>query len=198
MKYSFGNKKLPTDTLIINMSSALECPMIKECKFSHLNTAKCYAYKAERMYPNVRDSRAAQTTYWRTTSNEQKLLDFADLWRKHPKKMPTIKAVRFNEAGDMRDLLDLALLHKLATTYSDIKFYSYSHNEELMRDIKITDLPSNLTINLSYKHDKPGFNTFILDTDYDGSEDVIPCPGNCKICSLCQDSNELNISVEIH
>ncbi len=199
---SFGNSKLPSDTLIISMSSHKECAMKSACPFGDSEDAKyrgkCYSKKPEVQYENVRNSRAQQTEYWRSTSNEQKLIDFANLWKKHPRKMPTIKAVRFNESGDMRDYNDLMLLMNLASMYSGIEFYLYTHNEQLMDPVSILDLPDNLTINLSYRHNKPGFNTFVPIEDYKDGEDYIVCPGNCKTCSLCLEAKELNIGVEIH
>jgi hypothetical protein len=204
--YGFGNKKLPSSTLIINMSSAQECSMREQCQFSakeFSGNGKCYALKAERMYPNVRNSRALQTEYWRTTDNKQKLKDFADLFRKHPRKMNTITAVRFNESGDMREVgkggeEDLAFLIELAKTYGSIVFYTYTHNKELMRDVWVTDLPDNLAINLSYKNYKNGFNSFRLDTEYNLSDNVIECCGDCRVCSLCQENGNLNIAVSLH
>ncbi len=195
-KISFGNLKIPSSTLIINMSSAHECCCKDVCKFGI--SKKCYALKSEIRFPNVRESRAAQTEYWRTTSNEQKLLDFAELWKKHPRKMPTIKAVRFNEAGDMRDMDDLNLLIDLANKYKSVQFYSYSHNKQLMDPVSIYDLPLNLSINLSYKHHKTGFNTFVLDTDYERGETISVCPGDCRKCNLCLTAKGLKIGVKIH
>ena len=203
MRYSFGNSKLPTSTIIINMSSAEECPMRHVCPFAvgsgvEGKDGKCYALKAARMYPNVKESRKFQTEYWRTTDNFQKLADFNDLYRMHPRKMPTVTAVRFNESGDMRGAEDLAFLIMLAIEHPELEVYTYTHNEELMRHIDATKLPDNLTINLSYRNDKEGFNTFCADVDYDGAEDTLTCPGDCKICSLCQESKGLNIAVAIH
>ena len=203
MRYSWGNSKLPTTTLIINMSSAEECPMKHVCPFAKGSgvkgkDGKCYALKAERMYPNVRSSRAAQTEWWRSNNNTNKLLAIKDLWRVHPKKMLTIDAIRFNEAGDMRGEEDLAFLIELAVLFPDLQIYTYTHNKDLMEDITVEMLPKNLTINLSYRNDKEGFNTFCATDDFDSAEDSIPCVGDCRICTLCQSSKSLNITVDIH
>jgi hypothetical protein len=49
-----GNRKIPKSTAIFNMSSALNCPSKKLglCKAASQG-AKCYARKAEILYPQV-------------------------------------------------------------------------------------------------------------------------------------------------
>ena len=79
LKYSWGNLKVPKTTLIINMSSAEECPAKDQCPFSRGSgvegkDGKCYALKAERQYPLVRAARKAQTEYWRSHTNEPSVL----------------------------------------------------------------------------------------------------------------------------
>ena len=46
--FSYGNKKLPNEILIVNITSATECPSDKLgfCKCSRI----CYAKKCERIY----------------------------------------------------------------------------------------------------------------------------------------------------
>ena len=48
--FSYGNKKLPKETLIVNITSAQNCPSDKLvfCKLSKI----CYAKKCERIYKN--------------------------------------------------------------------------------------------------------------------------------------------------
>ena len=75
--------------------------------------------------------------------------------------------------------------------------YTYTKNKELMAPFKASDFPSNLVINLSYKHDQ-GFNTFLLDTDYDSEADYFLCPQDCRKCSFCTKSNGINIGVRKH
>ena len=203
LKYSWGNLKVPKTTLIINMSSAEECPAKDQCPFSKGSgvegkDGKCYALKAERQYPSVREARKTQTEYWKSHSNKEKEEDFASILAKHPGKAKSLKAVRFNESGDISSYEDIALLVNLATQHPNITFYAYTHNKKVMDTINIEDLPENLCINLSYRHDKPGFNTFCLDTDYDEAEQVYDCNGNCTNCYLCLIPQAANIKLEIH
>lgn len=48
--FSYGNRKLPKETLIVNITSAQNCPSDKLgfCKHSKI----CYAKKCERIYKN--------------------------------------------------------------------------------------------------------------------------------------------------
>jgi hypothetical protein len=48
--FSYGNSKLPTETLIVNITSAHNCPSDKLglCNCSNV----CYAKKCERIYSN--------------------------------------------------------------------------------------------------------------------------------------------------
>ena len=48
--FSYGNRKLPAETLIVNITSAKNCPSDK-CGFCNIND-KCYAKKCERIYKN--------------------------------------------------------------------------------------------------------------------------------------------------
>jgi hypothetical protein len=46
--FSYGNRKLPSETLIVNLTGAHDCPsdMMGYCNCSHV----CYAKKCERIY----------------------------------------------------------------------------------------------------------------------------------------------------
>ena len=48
--FSYGNRKLPAETLIVNITSAQHCPSDKLglCEISNI----CYAKKCERIYKN--------------------------------------------------------------------------------------------------------------------------------------------------
>ena len=60
----FGNNKLPKTTVIFNMGPAKECPAnaLGLCELG--KTGKCYAMKAERLYPQVLPYRIRQKNYW--------------------------------------------------------------------------------------------------------------------------------------
>ena len=111
-----------------------------------------------------------------------------------------ITAIRFSCSGDMRGRADLEYMILVAQKYPHIRVYTYTHRSDIMEDISINDLPDNLTINLSYIHDKPGFNTFCLVDDIQKvGIPVVKCPGKCfKGCNICQHSKGVNIGVDLH
>ena len=93
-EYTIGNKKIGKDTLIFNMGSATNCPSKKLGLCKHCD--KCYALKAEKMYPQVLPFRQKQEKYWLNTSIDLIIDDFVLALTKHK----NIKYVRFNESGD--------------------------------------------------------------------------------------------------
>jgi len=58
---ALGNRKIGTDTLILNMGPAIGCPAdtLGKCECADV----CYAKRAERQYPNVRAYRDKQKKY---------------------------------------------------------------------------------------------------------------------------------------
>ena len=68
--FSNGNAKLPDNTLIINFTSALNCPAWNECLVKHA----CYARAGEKRNPTVFNSNENRSLYWLTTEHDEKLL----------------------------------------------------------------------------------------------------------------------------
>ena len=72
-----GNSKLPDNTLIINFTSALNCPAWNECLVKHA----CYARVGEKRNPTQFRGNENRSLYWLTTEHDEKLLtlmmDFA-------------------------------------------------------------------------------------------------------------------------
>lgn len=70
INFSNGNEKLPDNTLIINFTSALNCPAWNECLVKHA----CYARVGEKRNPNVFRGNENRSLYWLTTEHDDKLL----------------------------------------------------------------------------------------------------------------------------
>ena len=68
--FSNGNAKLPDNVLIINFTSALNCPAWNECLVKHA----CYARAGEKQHVNVFRSNENRSLFWRATENDPKLL----------------------------------------------------------------------------------------------------------------------------
>lgn len=68
--FSNGNSKLPKTTLIINFSSALNCPAWNECIVKHA----CYARATEKGKSSVYNANENRSLYWLTTQNDPELM----------------------------------------------------------------------------------------------------------------------------
>ena len=191
MEYSLGNSKLPTTTMIFNMSSAGNCPMKSECKFGQ--DTSCYALKAERQYPACFPYRERQSAYWYSNSVNQIISDIQTALKRHKK----VNAIRFNESGDMKDIADFRKLNKIANSVS-VPVYTYTQNREVISKITKKDVSENLSINISFPNSKKGFNTYCLDTDYSKNQKFVLCVGSCKRCNLCVKSRGLKIATKLH
>lgn len=70
IKFSKGNNKLPNNTLIINFTSALNCPAWNECIIKHA----CYARAVEKGKPATFRGNENRSLYWLTAQNDPYLL----------------------------------------------------------------------------------------------------------------------------
>jgi|TARA_Y100000310_G_scaffold307018_1_gene348695 hypothetical protein len=197
-----GNGKLPITTLIYNMGSASHCPSdIKGlCPFGSINgngklKSKCYAFKAERMYKAVLPYRTRQEAHWLNSSITQLIEDIKESLE-YTDYM--IKAIRFNESGDMHSIECLNKLKAIAKAFPELRIYTYTHRSDIMKNITIDMLPENLCINLSYSNNKEGFNSFILADKIKNNVPSIECIADCRKCNLCSFSTGINIAVKIH
>lgn len=67
---SIGNNKLPKSTLIINFTSALNCPAWNECLVKHA----CYARGSEKKSPDTFRANENRSLYWLSTKDDPKLM----------------------------------------------------------------------------------------------------------------------------
>ena len=188
----FGNAKLPDSTAIFNLGSATNCPSAKLglCKVRSI----CYAWKEEKRWKNCYNHREESTMYW----NEHTSTQFVDdLLLTIIKEQRTVTALRFNEAGDLGDIIDLMKIHEIAKKLKkyNIKVYIYTAREDLYNMYKMKN--DNLCINGS------GFmadnNFMAVNTDDIVSTKYIKvCNGNCRLCTLCLEKNNYVIQVVKH
>lgn len=186
MLVSNGNRKIGDDTLILNMTSATDCPSkaLGLCKIPGI----CYAMKAERQYPQVLPYRRAQTLQWdKMTAGEIG----AGLMAIVRAARHEIKYVRFSEAGDFRTQADVDKMSELAEYLNtfNIRVYGYTARQ----DLDFSRISSNMIVNGS------GFK---VSNNFQAVPKTQPlqlmCPGNCRSCSLCKTSNNLTIGVAFH
>lgn len=113
--FSLGNSKLSDDTMIINFSSALECPSLNICPITQ---KACYAVAGETRFKDSRRKNLKVQNLWREAMNQviykdknavDKVFSIARLYietlnAKKPngdyKYSKPIRFVRFNEVGD--------------------------------------------------------------------------------------------------
>lgn len=107
--FSYGNSKLPKSTLIVNLSSAENCPSRKRglCEIED----KCYARKCERIYPNYKKKNLIVEEWFNSASDN----DIIDLMNAYIEDAPEkIKLCRLNEAGDFRDQKQVRQMNRVA------------------------------------------------------------------------------------
>lgn len=183
--YSIGNKKIGKDTIIFNLTPALQCP---SDKLGLCSIAKeCYAKKAEIQYPSVTPFRKRQAKQWEQITVDEFVKDIQTIV--DSRRIRT-KYLRINESGDFRSQQDIIKLSQIATELSrlKIKVYTYTHRSDLNYD----NLSDNLTINGS------GFmvhNNFTAVNDYSSR---ITCVGDCRSCHICKTRHNVTIEVKIH
>ena len=190
IKVSRGNHKLGKDTLILNITSAAACPSraLGMCKIA----TKCYAVKAERQYPAVRPYREDQTRIWDSMTPVQLAMDLVDmLTRARP--AGSIKYLRFSEAGDFRDQVDVDKMSKVAHMLAmyGVRVYGYTARS----DLDYTKVHENMVVNGS------GFmvhNSFTATKGPAVAAMGLVCPGDCRECHMCKSRNQLAIKVIEH
>ena len=190
MEYSNGNRKIGTDTIIINMGSATSCPSAKLglCQLSQNRESalsKCYAYKAERMYKNSLYYRNRQEIAWKSKTAQEYIEQIKVVTSKKIK----LKYLRFNESGDFFTQDCVNKLSDIARGLKGIlKVYTYTAR----KDLDFSNVDENLAI------DGSGFtvhNEFTVVTKATGN---IICPGNCRDCHICKTRHNVKVEVINH
>lgn len=179
---SIGNMKLGNDTLILNITSATDCPS-RELGFCKLGS-KCYAMKAERIYKHPLEFRRAQTAQWDNNIPETLIQMILPVTQKRG-----VQYIRFSESGDFRDQADVDKMSTLADilTGHNLKMYGYTARQ----DLDFSQVSDNMVVNGS------GFMMHNQFTATDNPQNNI-CPMNCRICDMCKAKGNLNIEAKVH
>lgn len=197
---SNGNTKLGPDTLVINLTSATDCPSRQRglCQLS--NPADCYALKAERLYKACLPYRRRQADYYQNTTINRVVGDIGAIIdqanrSKHVKAVGGIRYIRFSEAGDFTNQTDIIRLNRVAKClnldHPNIQFYGYSARSDLdfsrsphliVRGSGHDNGNAGRVIVRTLTADQKAQRTILLD----GTEYLI-CPGKCFGCTICKD-----------
>lgn len=181
--FSYGNKKLPKETLIVNITSAQNCPSDKLgfCKHSKI----CYAKKCERIYKNYLEKNLLIESYmylWNSSDIINLLCAYID---NAPVK---IKNIRLNEAGDFpnqSNVIEWSNIAEYINNKYGISTYCYTCREDLdFSNVKFIVNASTQNI----KADR--YFLCVNKEDFKKlPKNSITCKGNCNLCKLCYDSN---------
>jgi len=187
MEFSIGNHKLGKDTIILNMTSATDCPgrALGLCSMG----AKCYAMKAERQYPACLPFRRRQAEQWDRESVTEIFKSIA--LRARRVKTP-IQYVRLSEAGDFRTQADVEKANRLAILLSAINIRMYGYTAR--KDLNFTNLHDNFVMNGTNFMIDNSFNPVPMIT---GKLDAV-CDGDCPNCTLCKVKEHKNIEIKMH
>ena len=189
-KVTFGNRKLPKTTMIMNITSATDCPARKlgMCQLDKcgIGSNKCYALKAEKFRPATLVHRRKQQEWW-----DQGIMDMLYSFKDFRRKMRrTVLAVRVGESGDLRDLRDYLNVYTLALDNPDLTWYLYTARKDITdRLTPAIRNRDNLVINGSgWMAD----NAFIAvpkgaarPVAKEGVKKIAWCAGDCRKCTLC-------------
>ena len=191
-KVSFGNKKLPKDTLIFNIPAVNTCPGKTE-----FCASKCYAVKAERLYPQVLPARKHNLKLSLSP-------DFVSLMigtiAKYQKK---IKQIRIHEAGDFYSQAYLDSWFLIAKEFPGIVFYAYTKSFHLEFSAK----PSNFVLIASFDQSttEKAYALYQFRQKYfDNTFRIVQkgasanCIQDCTKCHLCWSAKGLNLTVNVH
>jgi hypothetical protein len=133
---SIGNKKINSNTIILNCSSYANCSSKKLglCPIAD----KCYARKAEYLYPCALPYRDRQEKYILESSLYRMLIDFHDTL-KIGNRANKIKYLRLNEVGDFQNSEIIIKLNELACNLKlnyGIITYTYTHRKDLIKTLE--------------------------------------------------------------
>lgn len=196
---SNGNTKLGPDTLVINLTSATDCPSRKLGLCQLDNPLKdCYALRPEYFRPKCLPYRRRQANYWDRTVNmtiyhDTKTIILQANRSKYVKAAGGIKYLRFSESGDFRNQRDVQRLNTIAR-FLDFKFDIITYGYSARSDLDFTQADSLLVKGSGHDNGNNGTvicrpltkaqranKTIIID----GVKHFI-CPGKCYGCSFCK------------
>jgi len=179
-----GNNKIPASIAIFNMGSATDCPSKKLglCAAS-CSGVKCYAKKAENMYPKSLPYRRRQEKFWKSVSAEQFALQF--LMINEAKRNPFI-ALRINESGDFWGQEDVEKVEKIARILKRHGITCYGYTSR--KDLNFKNIRDFVISGSGFK--KEGIkNIFqIIHNKKDRIKGFGICAGDCSVCNRCRKS----------
>lgn len=192
IKISFGNKKLPSDTMIFNIPARVTCPGRTEfCAVS------CYALKAERLYKAVLPAR-------QSNFEASRLPTFAaDMVERVNGVKHKIKRIRVHESGDFYNQAYLDAWYIVARAFPGIRFYAYTKSFHL----NFSACPDNFWLIASFDSTTTpaAMANYALRREYFKNSFTIvdrhapaTCVQDCSACNKCWTGRGRNLTVNQH
>lgn len=196
LEYSLGNTKVPFP--IVNFCAARECPSRKlgMCQCAD----RCYADKAERVYPGCLPFRRRQEEWWRAASVKDVLAEAAAFEADRARRSKrNAKVLRFSESGDFQDqaMVDKFALFAMVLIAHGWTVYGYTAR----RDLDLTPLLTlGVRINRSFDTDNPNYvaNTNRFRVVKEPTGDNFVCRGDCRLCAVCRNVTGKTVEVVAH
>lgn len=205
--FAYGNSKLPENTMIVNITSAWNCPSIKNCAFGKSET--CYGMSGEKRYnrTQLRNLRMQHAYQYMSAKELLKLIEA------YIESAPVrIKRIRISEEGDFPDQETVDFCDKIAGHLKakyGITTVAYTANNLDYSNVK------NMIINGSnYKiknctryfraipkshYDKipdglviDSYNVGIPKQMFDTKNGTFKCHCDCRTCNFCYNTKEEN------
>lgn len=185
---SVGNDKIGEDTLICDVSCALDC----YCRLKGYCdiTSDCYALALEKFRVGKLLKNVLSASRWLSTSLSEKIDSFEELVKKGN---GSVKYIRFNAYGDFFDLESLKTAFTIANYFYreyGIRTYFYTHNKELESYIiKHYAKDDYFVCNFSYPVDNEKQTIAVEIKDirkYLNDDRYIICIGECHYCPYCK------------
>lgn len=191
--FSYGNTKLPENIMVINLTSAWNCPSIAtgECPLGKI----CYARKGESMYQHSQ-IRNLRNQFILPQLTIKELLELLETYIEQAPAR--IKYIRISEDGDFPDQETVDLCDKLAGHFMakyGIQTTAYTH-----RHLDYTNC-KNMIINMSDLSITGGDRYYLVASPkqwekipegYDSDNGIFKCHCDCRQCSFCYQTKEQN------
>ena len=208
---SNGNRKIGKDTLIFNITSATGCPS-RALGLCQIPDGKCYALKAERLYPGCLPYRRRQAYYFENRDAAAIGIDIFTLIQRHP-VLERVKYIRFSESGDFSSQADLVKLDVAAEVCNDLLkrngrapliWYGYSARS----DLDFSEVEHLLVKGSGHRKGNNGatFSVQLTQTQKQRKtlriqgfrKSAFVCPGDCSGCNFCKQRTDRPLVIPMH
>lgn len=189
MYVSYGNRKLPNYTAVMNIGSAKNCPSkaLGMCNAVACGVT-CYAEKAEVLYKAVFPCRERNSVMWLSMTTTEAIFTIMASVRK--KK---VKYFRINESGDFYSQECVQKMDDIAKALITvgIKLYDYTSRS----DLDYSKISFTLYGSGFYKKGLTGYTDIITDKH---EKIGFVCPGSCKTCNVCAEGKKAVVLFKKH